>query len=48
MRIALDVLGLGTSRHILFAWMVTSNGVNVGTDDDVYVGLLDDEGKFDG
>ena len=41
---------LKISRHnpFLFAWMDTSNGVNDGTDDNVNVGLLEDEGKFDG
>jgi len=46
----LDRSELKTSRHkaILLAWMDTSNGVYVGVDDGMNVGLLEEEGEFDG
>ena len=48
--VLLDISELKTSRHspFLFAWMDTSNGVNVGSDDGMNVGLVEDDGEFDG
>ena len=45
-----DTSELKISRHnpFLFAWMDTSNGVNDGTDDNVNVGLIEDDGEYDG
>ena len=46
--ILLDISELKISRHKLFTWMITSNGVKVGSDDGINVGLLEGDCELDG